>query len=175
MFGARFQGGPQPQRRAQMTLWITLQDVAQGGPRTVTVGTQHGTQAVEIEIPQGINDGDAVQYGGIGPGGMDLVVNFRIHPNPRWTRQGQNLFTEHSINVWDLILGAVVPISDLLGNQLSLTIPPNTQPGTTLRLRGRGMTHRSSPPGDLLVKIQAQIPDIKDTELLALIEKNRSQ
>ena len=37
-----------------MTLWVTLEDIARGGPRTISVGTQHGTHAVEIEIPQGI-------------------------------------------------------------------------------------------------------------------------
>jgi curved DNA-binding protein len=176
MFGARFHGGgPQMQRRAQMSLWITLQDVAQGGPRTVTVGTQHGTQAVEIEIPRGINDGDSVQYGSIGPGGADLIVTYRVHPSPKYQRQGQNLITEFAVNIWDLILGADVPIADILGNQLQLKIEPGTQPGTMLRLRGRGLPHRSEPTGDLIVRVQATIPDTIDPELRALIEQKRNQ
>ena len=176
MFGARFnQGGFQQARRAQMQLWITLQDVAQGGPRTITVGTQHGTHAVEIEIPRGIEDGDSVQYGSVGPGGMDLVITYRVHPNPKWTRHGQNLITEYSISVWDLILGTEVTVNDILGNQLSLNVPPNTQPGTVLRLRGRGISHRSGETGDLLVKMQGRIPDTISADLLSAIEQNRNK
>jgi hypothetical protein len=65
----------------RMTLWISLLDVATGGRRTVSLGTQAGVSAVEIDIPLGINDGDNVQYEGIGPGGADLVVQFRVSPD----------------------------------------------------------------------------------------------
>jgi molecular chaperone DnaJ len=95
MFGARFNHpGFQQNRRAQMQLWVTLEDVARGGSKTISVGTQQGNYPVEIEIPLGIGDGDSVQYPGIGPGGMNLIVTYRIHPNPRWQRQDQNLITE---------------------------------------------------------------------------------
>ena len=176
MFGARFQHpGFQARQRAQMQLWVTIQDVARGGPRTITVGTQHGTQAVEIEIPKGIDDGDSIQYPNIGPGGMDLIVTFRIHPNPKYHRSGQNIIMEQNVSIWDLILGSEITITDLLSNQLQLTIPPGTQPGTLLRMRERGMPHRSGPTGDLLVKIQATIPKTIAPEILEAIEKNRSQ
>ena len=176
MFGARFHHGHQQHRQqARMALWITLIDSAQGGARTISVGTQQGTHAVEIEIPQGINDGDSVQYSGIGPGGMDLIITYRIHPNPKWQRQGQTLITEHSVSIWELILGCDIPIKDILGNTLMLTVPPQTQPGSVLRLRGRGLASKNNPPGDLLVKIQGQIPNSIDPELLAEIEKNRAQ
>ena len=176
MFGARFHQGFQQQqyRRAQMQLWITLEDVARGGPRTISVGTQHGTQAVEIEIPLGINDGDSVQYPGIGPGGMDLIITYRIHPNPKWERQGQNLIMDHPVSIWDLILGCELSVKDIISNNLMLTVAPNTQPGTVMRLRGRGLTDRHGVAGDLLVRLQAQIPKKIDPELLALIEKNRT-
>ena len=176
MFGARFQGGhPHMQRRAQMQLWITLQDVAQGGPRTITVGTQHGAHAVEIEIPRGIGDGDSVQYGGIGPGGIDLVITFRVHPTPKYERRGQNIIMDQTVSVWDLILGAEITVADVLNNRLELAIPAGTQPGTVLRLRGRGLPHRAEPTGDLLVRVQAIIPNTIDPELLALIEQKRNQ
>jgi len=170
VFGARFNHPHQQrQQHAAMSLWITLSDVARGGLKTISVGTQQGTMTVEIEIPLGINDGDSVQYPGIGPGGMDLVITFRIHPNPRWERQGQNLITDQPIDVWNLILGCNMEIQDLLGNNLSLTVPPLTQPNVLLRLRGRGLQNRSGQFGDLLIRIQASIPkDIPD-ELLNMI------
>jgi curved DNA-binding protein len=175
MFGARFQHPHQQTRRAQMQLWVTLEDVAKGGPRTISVGTQHGAHAVEIEIPRGIDDGASVQYGGIGPGGMDLIITYRIHPNARFQRHDQNLIAEETINVWDLILGTELSIRDILGNNLQLTVPPNTQPGSILRLRGKGITNRHGSTGDLLIKIQARIPETISPELLSAIEKNRTQ
>jgi len=175
MFGARFHHGhQQPARRAQMQLWVTLEDVARGGPRTISVGTQQGAHAVEIDIPVGIGDGDSVQYLGIGPGGIDLIITFRIHPNPKWQRHGQNLILEQSVNIWDLILGCTLDIKDILNTSLELSIPPGTQPGTVLRLRGRGLGSRQQTAGDLLVKIQAEIPTDIDPELLEAIKKNRT-
>ena len=170
VFGARFQPGQQPRsQQARMSLWVTLQDVAQTTRKTVSVGTPQGTQVIEIDIPAGINDGDTVQYPGIGPAGMDLLITYRIHPNPKWSRQGANLTTEHAVPVWDLILGTNLVVRDILGYELSLTIPARTQPGTIFRLRGRGLTQRGAPAGDLLVRVQATIPEHIDNAILDAI------
>jgi DnaJ-class molecular chaperone len=79
------------------------------------------------------------------------------------------------VPVWDLILGAETEIRDLLGNRLSLAIPARTQPGTNLRLRGKGLSQQNGSVGDLFIKLQARIPEQIDQELLAKIEQNRGQ
>jgi curved DNA-binding protein len=171
MFGARFN---QPRGHARMSLWISLQDVAQPGKRLVSVGTAAGTQAIEIEIPVGISDGDNVQYSGLAPGGQDLVVTFRIRPDPVWQRQESdptNLITNQPVSVWNLIAGGEVSITDIRGNQLQLTVPPQTQPGALLRARGRGLPDRSGRIGDMLVRMVAQIPKQISPELMAAIQK----
>jgi DnaJ-class molecular chaperone len=174
-FGARFQHPQQRmQQQARMTLWVTLQDVAQATKRTVSVGIHQGTQVIEIEIPAGINDGDTVQYSGI-LSGMDLLITFRIHPNPKWSRQGPHLTTEHEISIWDLILGSDIQVKDVLGNTLSLNIPAKTQPGTIFRLKERGLKQRSGPTGDLLVRIQATIPNNIPESIITAIVQNRNQ
>jgi DnaJ-class molecular chaperone len=174
VFGTRF-NQPRQHQRAMMTLWITLPDVARGGPKTISVGTHQGTMTVEIEIPLGINDGDSVQYPGVGPGGMDLVITFRIHPNPRWERQGSNLIMDHPVDIWDLIIGTEITVQDILGATLSLTVPGRTQPGTVFRLRERGLTQRSGATGDLLVRVQARIPDNIPQPIIDAINQNRNQ
>jgi DnaJ-class molecular chaperone len=176
IFGTRFQQTQQPRaQQARMSLWITLRDVAQGGHRTVSIGTQHGTQVVDIEIPPGVTDGANVQYQQIGPGGMDLVVCFRIHPDAKFQRQDQNLITEHTVSVWDLICGGEVIVRDILGNHLALTMAPRTQPGTMVRLRGRGLKDRNGNTGDLLVRLQACIPDSIPAELEDMIRQIKGQ
>lgn len=176
VFGARF-NHPQQQRqqhqRAVMSLWITLQDVARSGSKTISVGTHQGTMTVEIEIPPGIDDGASVQYPGIGPNGMDLIITYRVHPDARFSRTGLNLQTEHAVDIWDLITGGGTRVRDILGSELDVTIPARTQPGTTVRLRGRGLADRKGTQGDLLVRLQARIPEIIDSDLLELIQKTR--
>ena len=171
MFGARFN---QPRGHARMNLWITLQDVANPGKRLVSVGTAAGTQAIEIEIPAGITDGDSVQYSKLAPGGQDLVVTFRIRPDSNWQRQESNpnnLITNLSVSVWHLIVGGELPITDIRGHQLMLTVPPRTQPGALLRVRGRGLTNRSGQTGDMLVRTVARLPESVSPELMAAIQK----
>jgi DnaJ-class molecular chaperone len=170
VFGTRFQQPQQRVQQARMSLWITLPDVARGGSRTISIGTQHGTQAAEIEIPLGINDGDSVQYPAIGPGGMDLIVTFRIHPNPEWSRQGLNLTTERTLPIWSLILGSQLELQDILQTTLSVTVVAGTQPGSLIRLRGRGLRARSGQIGDLFVRIQATIPTPVPADLLQSIQ-----
>jgi DnaJ-class molecular chaperone len=174
VFGTRFQQPQQRVQRAQMTLWITLQDVAQAGKKTISVGTPQGTQVIEINIPANINDGDSVQYSGLGPGGIDLVIAYRIHPNPKWQRQGTNLTIDQEISVWDLILGSDITIQDILGNQLTLTIPPRTQSKTTFRLKGRGLGQKGNSPGDMFVRVHGTIPAHIPEPLLDAIAQTRN-
>ena len=169
VFGTQF--GQRQQRPAvsRANLTITLTDVATGGKRTIGIGQS----TVEIEIPVGINDGDSVQYRGIGPHGSDLVITFRITPSSTWQRQGSNLLTEHQVNIWDLILGCETIVKDIVGNEITILVPKGTQPGAKLRLRGRGLSGRTG-PGDMLVQIQAVIPKDIPNDLLELIEQKRT-
>jgi len=174
MFGAKFQ---QPQQRghARMTLWINTKDVATPGPRVVAMGTNTGTHNIEITIPNGIEDGDNVQFAGLGPGGQDLVITFRIHPDRTWQRTGNNVTVEHTASIWKLIAGGTVIMTDIQGNRIELSIPSQTQPGTLLRARGRGFPDRSGSRGDMLVRMQAEIPTQIPEELLAAIQQESAK
>ena len=175
VFGTRFQHPQQRVQRAQMTLWITLQDVAQAARKTISVGTPQGTQVVEIDIPANIDDGNSVQYSGIGPGGIDLIITFRIHPNPKWQRQGPNLTVEQDVSVWDLILGGELTVTDILGSKINMTLPPRTQNKTTFRIKGYGLGQKGNSPGDLFVRVNAVIPAHIPESIIEAISQTRSQ
>lgn len=178
MFGADLRG----QRRSspRISLWISLADAFTGGNRTVAIQVGHSVSNIEISIPAGIQDNDTLRYSKLAPDGQDLIINFRIKPEAEWYRDGLHLVTERTIDIWDLILGTDLPIRDLLGNELILTVPPQTQPNSILRAKGRGFPNRALPgsvaaTGDLLVKLHARIQRPVDSELLEAIRKFKSK
>ena len=179
MFGADFRN-PQRQAVARLSLWISLEDVIRGGPRSVALQIGNRVSSVEVNIPAGIEDGDTIRYPGLSPDGGDLVIHYRIKPDTRWQREGRNLICQQDVNIWDLLLGCELMITDAIGTTLALTVPPNTQPSSMLRIRGRGIPSstlpgRASnlPPGDLLVRVQARIPDKIHPDILDVIRRHR--
>lgn len=173
MFGQGFPGQQRRPNHVRMSLWITLRDVATGGRRPISINTGQGQNTVEIEIPLGLNDNDSIQYSGLAPGGQDLVITFRIQPDPVWQRSALNLACEKTVSVWDLILGGDIEVSSITGKNLAVTIPANTQPSTVLRLRAQGLRDQQGRQGDMHVKLAAQIPLPVSPELAAAIRQHR--
>jgi len=174
MFGGAGFGQQHPRRNhVRMTLYISLLDVAQGGKKAVAVATSQGQSTVELDVPLGLNDGDNIQYGGLAPGGQDLVITFRIRPDPAWHRDGLNLTVDHSISVWDLILGTDITVMNILGHSLTVKVPPRCQANAVLRLRSQGLRDRRGAQGDMFVKLNARIPATLAPELVEAIEKYR--
>jgi len=161
----------------RMQLWLDLTDIIQGGPRIVSVQTDHGINNIEINIPPGLQDGDNIRYPGLAPGGRDLVINYRIRPDQRFQRDGLNLITEHRVPIWDLILGTEITILGPTNQKFLLTVPARTQPNSLLRLKGKGLPSRRLPgdnphgaSGDLLVRMIAVIPEHIEPDVLAVIQ-----
>jgi len=70
-------------------------------------------------------------------------------------------------------LGCDTVFTDMLGTELLLTVPAGTQPGTQMRIKGRGLKSKSGVAGDILVSIQARIPENIPTEILEIIKQKR--
>lgn len=180
IFGADLRRHRRPST-VRINLWISLRDVAVGGTRVISLQTNGTSSNVEINIPVGIYDGDSVRYPGLSPEGQDLVITYRIRIDPPWQVQGRNVLLEQTVDIWDLILGTDITVEDLTGAQLSLSVPKETQPGTTFRIRGRGLParqlpgHRNDqPPGDLLVKINARITTPVPNQIIEAVEQYRT-
>ena len=165
----------QNQRRGhvRLELWISLEDVARGGRRTISIGTTSGVNAVDIEIPLAVNDGDHVQYPKLAPGGQDLVITYRVTPHPGWSRSGLDLSTQREVVIWDLILGGEIKIQDIHGAELTARIPAMTQPGTRLRLRNRGLRNSQGQSGDILLQVQARLPETVPDAIQEAIRQHR--
>jgi curved DNA-binding protein len=180
MFGTKFAERAHPgqyrQAQARIDLWITLRDVITGGPRVIAVSSPLGQNNVEITIPTGVEDGDNLLYSRVAPGNMDLIVTFRIKPDAQWGKNGINLVREITVSIWELILGTDIEITTLTDEKLSIVVPPLTNPGTTLRIRNRGLPNKfNSQNGDILIKVQGRMPDQIDNDLIEHIRASITQ
>lgn len=178
MFGARIHpdSGFHRQRQQRIQLWISLEDVAAGGPRPVSLATPQGQGTVELEIPAGIDDGDTFNYRNMLPGGGDLMVQYRIRPNSSWRRNNDNVEKDLILSIWDLILGTEIDTATLIGGTVRVMVPAMTQPGTVLRIRGHGLPNKHSKQrGDIMLRVQARLPSDLSPSQLEQISTWRSQ
>ncbi|HET6649934.1 MAG TPA: DnaJ C-terminal domain-containing protein [Candidatus Limnocylindria bacterium] len=162
-------GGRQRQRQrgipsAQATAEVSLAEVMTGAERMVNVNGKR----LHVKIPAGVTDGSKVKLSGAVDGG-DLVINVRVQPDPRFTRDGQNLRTELPLTLAEAMLGAEVPVATPTGS-VKLRIRPNTQNGQEITVKGRGLPKRgNSQKGDLVVTTRVVLPKL-DEEARAQLE-----
>ncbi len=183
-FQAIFGGMGAPQRAArqqapqnsQLPVTISLPEAYAGTTRRIKIGNRQK----EVTIPPGVKTGSKVRVAGAGPGGLpgqpgDLFLLINVSDDPRFTREGDNLHTQVSVDVFTAMLGGEAQVPTMTGN-LALTIPPGTQPEQVFRIAGRGMPRLRSPQtkGNLMVHVKVQVPRHLTDEQRKLIQKARS-
>tara|TARA_Y100000992_G_scaffold291460_1_gene247884 strand:+ start:3276 stop:4046 length:771 start_codon:yes stop_codon:yes gene_type:complete len=156
---------------ARINMSISLKDSLAGGKRIIGVQTPQGSTNVEINIPRGIVHAESIRYPKAAPGGIDLVVNFRIQHDPKWQRNGLDMHTEESVDFWTLILGGDIKVTDVLGKKYDVRVPPRTNPGTTIRLGSAGVFRDRHNPGDIFVRLKAVMPHNIPEEVISTIKK----
>ena len=188
LFGGMFSGGGPEGREIRMRgadveaeLELDFIEAVRGGEkrlmlRRVDVDGSMGSQDIAVRIPPGVDSGGRLRIpgkGGHGIGGGpsgDLWVTLRVRPHRVFERHGKDLQLDLPISVREAIVGGPVDVPTLDG-RATLTIPPGTDGGTRLRLRGKGVGNPSGgPPGDLLVRIRIRVPRGLDDETLASLE-----
>lgn len=178
-FGFGF--NPRQMRRNKslnISVEVTLEDVLTGKDLNAEVAIPgRNGKMINIAIPAGIEHGQQIRYEGMGdhsipdlrPG--DLIVNIHIRPHKTFSREGDSLIHERRISVWDAILGSNIEIETLDKKNLSITIPPGTQPETVFSCRGEGLPNiRSKRRGNLLIKIKVDVPKDLTEDQLARIK-----
>lgn len=159
----------------QATLQMTLQEAATGGKRILEISGEK----IAITIHAGVTDGQKIRIkgrGDINPYSThrgDLYITFRIIPDSRFKREGDDLHTSITCDIYTLLLGGEVIVPTLYGN-IRMNIKPSTQPDSKLRLRGKGMPHyKSEGAGDMIVTIKATLPRLtpQQVEMLKKIKE----
>ena len=148
-----------------------------------TCGTCHGNgtinkeEMVEVNIPKGIKDGDAIEYVGMGHGVKQgtpgrLLVKVFVNKHDDFIRNGDNLKYNLKLSYSQLVLGDKVEVPTIDGGKIRVTVPKFTNIGDNLRVVNKGLfKYNTNVRGDMMIILDIEMPsEISDSEE-ELIEK----
>jgi curved DNA-binding protein len=183
-FGA---AGPRAARDHHARIDITLEEAFRGTTRTLELkrpelkpdgSLELHTHTVRVTIPAGVTEGQLIRLAGQGEaasgGGAagDLYLEAHILPHRVFQLEQRDVTLTFAIAPWEAALGASVTVPTL-GGPVAMQIPPGSQSGQKLRLRGRGLP--GSTPGDQYVQLKVVLPPADTPEARALYEEMRSK
>ena len=161
--GSRRPGGSRPGAGAdyQAELELSLEEAYHGGPRTITVNGKN----LRLTIQPGVADGQSIRLrdqGGAGRNGGpngSLLIAFRLRPDARYARTSDDLTQDVPVSIYKALLGGEQTVQTLSG-PVKITLKPETQNGTRLRLRGKGFPVYKKPGefGDLYLRLTLALP-----------------
>jgi molecular chaperone DnaJ len=143
-------------------------------------GVEVRNDKLTVNIPAGIEEGTSMRLQGKGLPGMnggpagDLYLSVAVTPHPKFKRQGQNIYSQETIDYLDALLGTELNVATIHGTQKT-TIKPLTKNGFVLKLPGSGVKLNSD--GDHYVTVAVKIPDSlgeQEKQLLEQIRKTRN-
>ena len=165
---------------------VTLEEAMHGAVRPISLQTtnpQTGetkTHSFKVRVPAGVTDGKRIRVPGQGEPGHaggeagDLYLSVRHAAHPEFTTRESDLYHELDVAPWEAVLGAEISVPTLDG-LVKLRLPPDTEIGQKLRVRGRGLPKgKPGERGDFYVLVNVQLPTKLNPEERALWEKLRS-
>lgn len=149
-------------------IMVTLEEAMRGSVRGVNVrrpvGRTMKEDTYQVKIPPGVTEGQKLRLAGRGESGAgggaagDLFLRVRLAKHPDFEVDGHNLIYEAELAPWEAVLGAGISVPTL-GGKLNIKIPPGTQGGQKLRVRGRGLPQPGGAPGDIIVVTRIAVPE----------------
>jgi DnaJ-class molecular chaperone len=169
-------GGPPPRGGdIRARLEIDLEESITGGKKRISFADG---RTLDVNIPKGASEGQVLRLKGQGAPGRagagDALIELTIRPHPIYRREGENLVMDLPVSVPDAVLGGRVeaPTPD---GPVTLSIPPGSNSGSTLRLKGKGAAGPVGRRGDLLARLVVTLPDRPDPELQKFAEGWRTE
>lgn len=163
--GFRQSGEPQ-----YVKLAVRLEESYQGATRNVALPipevtprgrTVNRTRSLRVKIPRGVIQGQQIRVPGQGSPGIggghagDLYLEVAFQSHPFYRPEGKDIYMELPVAPWEAALGAELSVPTL-GGKVKVKIPPHSQTGNRLRIKGRGLPGK--PPGDQYVLLQVVLP-----------------
>ncbi|MGB9673281.1 MAG: DnaJ C-terminal domain-containing protein [Anaerolineales bacterium] len=163
-------------RDMEYPVQISLEEAFYGTTRSLQF---EDGRRIEARIPAGVKTGSKVRLSGQGAPNArgergDLYLTIEVLPHPLFERDGDDLKTKADIDLYTALLGGKINVKTI-DKTVELTIPPETQNGKVIRLRGLGMPNVKDPTqrGNLYVTVNVQLPTHLTQEEKRLIEQLR--
>jgi DnaJ-class molecular chaperone len=176
--GRQGRGRARRGRDVEQELDLSLEEAFHGATRRFAVKQEGHTRSVDVRIPAGVDDGSRVrvagegEHGTVGGAAGDLYLRVRLAPHPRFERRGRDLYVRVPVPVTTAVLGGEAEAPSIEGKHLRLKVPPTTQNGQVLRLKGHGMpaVGRPAERGDLYATVDVRLPRSLTPEQAQLYE-----
>lgn len=133
-------------------------------PNCHGTGTVLNNKTLEVTIPKGVRDGQRIRLAGQGGSGIhggppgDLFLTVHVKRDDQFAREGDDLYIDLPVSIYDLVLGGEAHVPTLTGG-VTMTIPPRTQNEQMMRVAGKGMPHvTGGGSGDLYVRVIGKLP-----------------
>lgn len=139
-----------PLQEAPIT--ISLDEAFHGSTRRLDLQGPTGRKTLEVKIPKGTTHGSKIRLAGEG-----LILKITVAPHPSFTLTGRDLTTDVKLAPWQAALGDQIDVETMDG-AVSLSVPPGTNSGQKLRLKGKGLPSQKGSAGDLFVRLLIAIP-----------------
>ena len=161
-------------RDIRLVAAIDLKDVVLGKHLILQYKLNSGKmEVVQVDIPAGAKHGDTIKFHGLGDDGHpryprgDLDVKIKVSKIKDWDRDGNNLITKKSVNVFDLLLGCAIIVKTLDSKSVQLKIPKGTKSGQIFSIGGYGIPDlNTGKRGNLFVSIESEMPIIEDQQII---------
>ena len=160
-------------RDLHYSLLIDFAESISGADKRLTL-PDGGT--LDVTIPPGLVNGQILRLRGKGAPGTgtgghgDALIEVEVRPDPRFTREGDDISLELPISLSEAVLGGRIRVPTPTGD-VTMTLPKGSNTGTTMRLKGKGAPHHGGGHGDEFVKLRVVLPKGPDPELEAFVSK----
>ena len=169
-----FRNVRQGNRSVNVRMAISIKEAMTSDEKTISYKLPSGREEfATVKIPAGVQHGVTFKYAGMGDDSIknvprgDLMVQMSVLDSDGYTRKGNDLYTDKTIDCFQAVRGHKIQLKTLEDSVITVNVPSGTQPGTLLMVRSKGMPiHKTiGIRGNLYVKIHVLIPQLSAADL----------
>jgi len=165
---------PRGNKNVQVRMAISIKEAMMNSEKTINYKLPSGREEfATVNIPAGVQHGITFKFSGMGDDSVknmprgDLMVIMSVLDSDGYTRKGNDLYTDKTIDCFQAVRGTEFNLRTLDENIIKVKVPAGTQPGTILSVKGKGMpVHKTlNIRGNLYVKVHILIPQLSAADL----------
>lgn len=155
-------------RRPSYSLSLTFDEAVKGIEKDIEIETrdQRGKterKRLRIKVPPGVDNGTRMRF-------QEIDIVFKVAASDKFLREGADIFTDAELAIPQIVLGDTIDITTISGS-VKVKVPPATQPGSLIRIRGKGAANLRGGFGDHYVRVRMDLPKTLSAEEKKLYEQ----